>query len=192
MLMFARNVRHFKMFDRLIHHYSDYEREREIEKQIKRERLSKLKCSRGESWVWNPRQFYCQIMCPVCERGSRELTVLHFRNHLELQHTAEEVENVKVCKLCHRQAVQNRLDIFDGLILDLDSKAKQAHIERKHPNLSMDHPSIEFMPIYEKHKRTMGDNWGLEGVERDTQKIYKYAKENFSRAKKNESRNSGM
>ena len=130
-------------------------------------------------------------MCPVCERGSRELTVLHFRNHLELQHTAEEVENVKVCKLCHRQAVQNRLDIFDGLILDLDSKAKQAHIERKHPNLSMDHPSIEFMPIYEKHKRTMGDNWGLEGVERDTQKIYKYAKENFSRAKKNESRNSG-
>ena len=190
--MFSRNVRHLEMFDRLIHHYSDYEREREIEKQIKRERLSKLKCSRGESWVWNPRQFYCQIMCPVCERGSRELTVLHFRNHLELQHTAEEVENVKVCKLCHRQAVQNRLDIFDGLILDLDSKAKQAHIERKHPNLSMDHPSIEFMPIYEKHKRTMGDNWGLEGVERDTQKIYKYAKENFSRAKKNESRNSGM
>ena len=76
-----------------------------MEKQLKRERLAKLKCSRGESWVWNPRQFYCQIMCPVCERGSRELTVLHFRNHLELQHTAEEVENVKVCKLCHRNDV---------------------------------------------------------------------------------------
>ena len=85
--------------------FLDYERERELEKQLKRERLAKLKCSRGESWVWNPRQFYCQIMCPVCERGSRELTVLHFRNHLELQHTAEEVENVKVCKLCHRDVV---------------------------------------------------------------------------------------
>ena len=85
--------------------FLDYERERELEKQLKRERLAKLKCSRGESWVWNPRQFYCQIMCPVCERGSRELTVLHFRNHLELQHTAEEVENVKVCKLCHRDDV---------------------------------------------------------------------------------------
>ena len=46
------------------------------------------------------------------------------------------------------------------------------------------------MPIYEKHKRTMGDNWGLEGIERDASKVYKYAKENFSRAKKNE-RNSG-
>ena len=88
--------------------------------------------------------------------------------------------------------MQNRLDIFDGLILDLDSKAQQQHIERKHPNLSPDqHHQCEFMPIYEKHKRTMGDNWGLEGVERDTQKVYKYAKENFSRAKKNE-RNNGQ
>lgn len=167
---------------------SDYEREREIEKQRKRDRLSKLKCSRGESWVWNPRQFYCQIMCPVCERGSRELTVLHFRNHLELQHTAEEVENVKVCKLCHRAAVQNRSDVFDGLILDLDPQSKANHMEQKHANYPHE---CEFMGIYEKHKRTMGDNWGLEGIERDSQKIYKYAKENFSRAKKNE-RNAGM
>ena len=90
-----------------------------------------------------------------------------------------------------RHAVQNRLDIFDGLILDLDPKAQQQHIERKHPNLGCDGShQCEFMPIYEKHKRTMGDNWGLEGVERDTQKVYKYAKENFSRAKKNE-RNAG-
>ena len=87
--------------------------------------------------------------------------------------------------------MQNRLDIFDGLILDLDPKAQQQHIERKHPNLGCDGShQCEFMPIYEKHKRTMGDNWGLEGVERDTQKVYKYAKENFSRAKKNE-RNAG-
>ena len=71
-------------------------------------------------------------MCPVCERGSRELTVLHFRNHLELQHTAEEVENVKVCKLCHRTAVQNRQDVFDGLILDLDPQAKLNHMDQKH------------------------------------------------------------
>ena len=91
-----------------------------------------------------------------------------------------------------RQAVQNRLDIFDGLILDLDPKAQQQHMERKHPNLAHSDAThqCEFMPIYEKHKRTMGDNWGLEGVERDTQKVYKYAKENFSRAKKNE-RNAG-
>ena len=81
--------------------------------------MPKLKCERGEVYVWNPRQFYQKIVCPMCDErggGHKELTVPHFRKHLEQVHTMEEVESVKVCRVCHRDAVQAKADRFDGLV----------------------------------------------------------------------------
>ena len=89
--------------------------------------MPKLKCERGEVYVWNPRQFYQKIVCPMCDErggGHKELTVPHFRKHLEQVHTMEEVESVKVCRVCHRDAVQAKADRFDGLVSVLPGRGR--------------------------------------------------------------------
>ena len=137
--------------------------------------MPKLKCERGEVYVWNPRQFYQKIVCPMCDErggGHKELTVPHFRKHLEQVHTMEEVESVHVCRLCHRNSVSQKRDKFDGLVSTLSPEAFERHNARRHPPGG---PATEFISIYEKQKKSNNDSWGLSGIERDPEKVYKYA-----------------
>lgn len=142
--------------------------------------MPKLKCERGEVYVWNPRQFYQKIVCPMCDErggGHKELTVPHFRKHLEQVHTMEEVESVKVCRVCHRDAVQAKADRFDGLVSVLpgtpDRPVIEAHNHKKHQGAPPD--DSVFISIYLKQKKANSDSWGLDGVARDPEKVYKYA-----------------
>jgi hypothetical protein len=138
--------------------------------------MPKLKCERGEVYVWNPRQFYQKIVCPMCDErggGYKELTVPHFRKHLEQVHTMEEIESVHVCQICHRQAVLAKIDRFEGLVSITDDNNHQKHNNLKHDGTLLD---LEMMiSIYEKQKKSANDAWGLEGVEKDPEKVYKYA-----------------
>jgi len=138
--------------------------------------MPKLKCERGEVYVWNPRQFYQKIVCPMCDErggGHKELTVPHFRKHLEQVHTMEEVESVHVCRICHRNAVQDKLDRFDGLVSLTTDNCRHVHNNNRHSGANVD--AAEFLSIYEKQKKSSNDSWGLDGVVRDPEKIYKYA-----------------
>lgn len=112
-------------------------------------------------------------MCDERGGGHKELTVPHFRKHLEQVHTMEEVESVHVCRLCHRDAVQQKRDRFDGLVSLVNDQSRPTHNNNRHNGVTVD--SSEFLSIYEKQKKSNNDSWGLDGIERDPEKVYKYA-----------------
>ncbi|CBY08778.1 unnamed protein product [Oikopleura dioica] len=155
----------------------DDQEQRDAEKQRKKERMPKLKCERGEVYVWNARQFYQKIICPMCDDrggGCKELTVPHFRKHLEQVHTIDEIESVEVCRMCHRDSVVSRLDVFRGLVASKDENDRIAHFKKVHPGKAIP-PNEPFISIFSKQRKSPNDDWGLDGAERDPSKVYKYS-----------------
>ena len=63
------------------------------------EQLVRIKCDRGEVYLFNPRLFYEKILCPLCPQPEgtnppfKELTTPHFRKHLEQVHTVEGIDS---------------------------------------------------------------------------------------------------
>lgn len=157
----------------------------EQRKSNKKEEISKIKCDKNESYLWNPRGYYEKTICPLCpdksEHKFKELTTPHFRKHLEQVHTLQEILSVMVCRLCHRHGVQNRVDMFLGLVAEKDT---QRHREQAHPN-----QMTEFIQVYAKRNKqnkpdAKQDGWGLEGgIKKDPNKVYKYASRPKSKPK---------
>jgi len=145
------------------------------QRKSKKEEISKIKCDKNESYLWNPRLYYEKTICPLCpdksEHKFKELTTPHFRKHLEQVHTLEEILSVMVCRLCHRHGVQNKKDMFLGLVADNDT---QRHSDKAHPN-----QVTEFIQVYAKRNKQNKPEtpvWGLEGgISKDPNKVYKYA-----------------
>ena len=156
------------------------------DRETKKEQISALKCGKNEYYTWNPRVYYEKTICPLCRcdgnKGPKEITTPHFRKHLEAVHSVRDILEVLVCKLCHRNSVENSVDIFLGLTTTPHQHQMDYHGGQQ----------TEFIQVYAKRiKAQKGEvvvPWGLEGgVTKDPNKHYKYASRG---RKKTEQKNS--